>query len=491
MSVTPGLTNDEYFRGIHISHIAQNTSQKFPWQPGDRIFFSKHAARYQMTGRSDISLGLDEVVRELGITNQSEYYKNAVLTKVKSALLYLVTDKFRQEETRVLIKPSDDIRGESVWRWPEYTRRWLRADWNGQTWPLEGDDPERPRRDTPRMRARTPKGRRRCRTSSFCMSGALGHGQSRGGRDIIHDGDNDDNSTYVYSHNRHASVLRDDDDSDDNDDDDDGATFSDDSDRTILPPRRHSTRPAKKQPASRSGSSISEFVQQELEAQQNRMDQKFNSIIDIMKDFCSRSSTMNKGDDAKQRIDDLPPIPNEDPIPYMPSPPATPPSTRTPSQSCHGTYCPLSHWNTPPSPAELFRLFPGIPPHIANYDPWDGRNVQAPRARPPDESQFQIPSNAPQTRSRELLSEALKYATVEVQHNFHAAVAGMAGDLREQFEQQCGAKFARTKRDEFAQKALEAELDEMEGMGGVNQQSVRVPAILRKLMGWSHDGSAQ
>ncbi|RMJ07685.1 hypothetical protein CDV36_012713 [Fusarium kuroshium] len=415
MPVTPGLTNDEYFRGIHISHIAQNTSQKFPWQPGDRVFFSKHAARYQMTGRSDISLGLDEVVRELGITNQSEYYKNAVLTKVKSALLYLVTDKFRQEETRVLIKPSDDIRGESVWRWPEYTR----------------------------------------------------------------------------SHNRHASVLRDDDDSDDNDDDDDGATFSDDSDQTILPSRRHSTRPAKKQPASRPGSSISEFVQQELKAQQNKMDQKFNSIIDIMKDFCSRSSTMNKGDDAKQRIDDLPPIPNEDPIPYMPSPPATPPSTRTPSQSCHGTYCPLSHWNTPPSPAELFRLFPGIPPHIANYDPWDGRNVQAPRARPPDESQFQIPSDAPQTRSRELLSEALKYATVEVQHNFHAAVAGMAGDLREQFEQQCGAKFARTKRDEFAQKALEAELDEMEGMGGVNQQSARVPAILRKLMGWSHNGSAQ
>ncbi|RSL92407.1 hypothetical protein CEP52_013824 [Fusarium oligoseptatum] len=290
MPVTPGLTNDEYFRGIHISHIAQNTSQKFPWQPGDRVFFSKHAARYQMTGRSDISLGLDEVVRELGITNQSEYYKNAVLTKVKSALLYLVTDKFRQEETRVLIKPSDDIR-------------------------------------------------------------------------VITD-------TPLF--------LRDDDDSDDNDDDDDGATFSDDSDQTILPSRRHSTRPAKKQPASRPGSSISEFVQQELKAQQNKMDQK-----------------------------------------------------------------------------------------------------------------FQIPSDAPQTRSRELLSEALKYATVEVQHNFHAAVAGMAGDLREQFEQQCGAKFARTKRDEFAQKALEAELDEMEGMGGVNQQSARVPAILRKLMGWSHNGSAQ
>ena len=63
--------------------------------------------------------------------------------------------------------------------------------------------------------------------------------------------------------------------------------------------------------------------------------------------------------------------------------------------------------------------------------------------------------------------------------------------MREQFEQQCGAKFARTKRDEFAQTALEAELDEMEGVGGETQGSVRVPAILRKLMGWSHDGPGQ
>ncbi|KAI8711101.1 hypothetical protein NCS52_01485500 [Fusarium sp. LHS14.1] len=487
MAVTPGLTNDDYFRGVHIHRIAQNTGQKFPWQPGDRVFFSKHAARYQMTERSDISLGLDKVVRELGIIDQSEYYKNAVLNKVKSALLYLVTIKFRQEETRVLIGPIDGIRGERVWRWPEYTRRWLRPDWNGQIWPLEGDDPERPRRDTPRMRARTPDGRRRSRASGSLMSGALGPDRSRRAQAIIDD--DDDDTTCVYNRNRRDSFSRDDDQSDD--DDDDGATFSDDSDRTILPSRRRSTRPVKRRPRSRSGSSITDFVQKELKAQQNRMDQKFNSIIDIMKDFCSSSSAMNKGDDVKQRIDDLPPVPTEDPMPYMPSPPATPPTTRTPSPSCHSTHCPLSHWKTPPSPAELCRLFPNIPTHIANYDPWDGRNPKAPRTGPPDESQFKIPSDAPYTRSGELLSEALKYATVEVQHNFHAAVAGIAGDLREQFEQQCGAKFARTKRDEFAQKALEAELDEMEGVGGETQGSVRVPAILRKLMGWSHDGPVQ
>lgn len=443
-----------------------------------------------MTERSDVSLGLDEVARELGITNQSEYYKNAVLNKVKSALLYLVTNKFRQEETRVLISPMDGIHGERVWRWPEYTRRWLRPDWNGQTWPLEGDDPERPRRDTPRMRARTPEGRGRSRASGSFMSGALGSGRARViiGDDDDDDDDDEDNTTCVYSRDRHGSVSR-------NEDhrayDDDEATFSDDSDRTILPSRCRSTSPVKRQSSLRSGSSISDFVQRELKAQQNRMDQKFNSIIDIMKDFCSRSSTMNKDDNVKQRIDNLPPVPSEDPMPYMPSPPATPPSTRTPSPSCYGMHCPLSHWKTPPCPAELFRLFPNIPPHIANYDPWDGRNSQAPGTGPPDESQFQIPSNAPQTRSRELLSEALKYATVEVQHNFHAAVAGMAGDSREQFEQQCGAKFARTKRDEFAQKALEAELDEMEGVSGENQHTVRVPAIIRKLMGWSHDGPAQ
>ncbi|KAM0415994.1 hypothetical protein ACHAPT_013049 [Fusarium lateritium] len=83
---------------------------------------------------------------------------------------------------------------------------------------------------------------------------------------------------------------------------------------------------------------------------------------------------------------------------------------------------------------------------------------------PQCEFSFQIPPEAPRTKSQELLAEALKYATVEVQHNFHAAVAGTAGNSQEEFEQQCGAKFVRTKREEFAQKALEAALDKMRGV---------------------------
>ncbi|KAM0415993.1 hypothetical protein ACHAPT_013048 [Fusarium lateritium] len=217
-----------------------------------------------MTGRSDVSLGLDEVVRELGIGRRSEYYKIAALGTGKSALLYLITDKFRQDETRVLIRTRFLVRGETVWRWPEYSWRWLRPDWNGHTWPLEGEDAKRPRRDTPRVRT---------------------------GSRVDDDCDGDSSSvrsrTWLDSGSVDIELI---------DDDDDNANFSDASDRTIVPSRhQRAATSAKRRSGLQSESSISDFVQRELKQQQSKMDERFNSLIDIMEDLCSRGSAASEG----------------------------------------------------------------------------------------------------------------------------------------------------------------------------------------------------
>ncbi|KAF5011740.1 hypothetical protein FDECE_2168, partial [Fusarium decemcellulare] len=508
MAPAPGRTNDQYFRGHHIDKIAQKTSWRYPWSTADRLFFSKHAARYQITDRSNVSLGLDEVARKLGISDRSDYYKNAVLGRAKAAILYLVQHKFRGGETRILVETGETVRGEAVWKWPQYSLRWLKPDWDGNIWPLNGDDRKSTRRDTPGVRAGTPEPNRR---AGPYVSGGRGPGtrSESSYRYTVSESDVDDNSTYVYSTpspstrrarafsptpgpderswTRSGSYL--DHDSDDggtgiyHDSDDDEAHFSDSSTRTMRPSRVFQKRHKRGGQEAEAEASITSFVKQELQEQQTKLDNKFNAMIDVVKDLC----TMSRGKDraaseqekAKKRLDDLPPPPTEDPMPYMPTPPSTPPSSyRRPS-----FYVPQDSPPRKPASARDVRWwFPDVPDEVANLDPWHHRLRPPPRTCPPPEASYQIPTTpgGPVPKSRELLAEALKYATVEIQHNFQAAVAGIAGNAHEAFEQQCGARFARTKRDEFAQRALEAGMDEMggdEGASGGGEGRARAPAI--------------
>ncbi|RGP59559.1 hypothetical protein FSPOR_11241 [Fusarium sporotrichioides] len=138
------------FGGYKISTLL-NPSKRIKWSPRDLITLYRHMSRYQITSRSTLGCGLDELARYLGISDKSTWYEDPVLQRAKSCMLYHVENKFREGMTKVLVQMEN---GE--WRWPVFTLTWLRRDWDEDCSP--GED-WRVREDQVGVRARTPDGR--------------------------------------------------------------------------------------------------------------------------------------------------------------------------------------------------------------------------------------------------------------------------------------------------------------------------------------------
>lgn len=56
-----------------------STRKTIKWQPKDLIVMYRHMARYQITGREGVSVSLDKLERDLGISDKSTWYKDLIL----------------------------------------------------------------------------------------------------------------------------------------------------------------------------------------------------------------------------------------------------------------------------------------------------------------------------------------------------------------------------------------------------------------------------
>lgn len=70
-------------------------------------------------------------------------------------------------------------------------------------------------------------------------------------------------------------------------------------------------------------------------------------------------------------------------------------------------------------------------------------------------------------------------ATVQLQHQLQASIAGITGDANERHRHESGARVAGAKRQEAAQQALEAILVERDNGDGM---SIPVPGLLQTLV---------
>ncbi|KAM5519491.1 hypothetical protein FOXYSP1_17915 [Fusarium oxysporum f. sp. phaseoli] len=70
-------------------------------------------------------------------------------------------------------------------------------------------------------------------------------------------------------------------------------------------------------------------------------------------------------------------------------------------------------------------------------------------------------------------------ATVQVQRQLQASIAGITGDANERHRQECGARVAGAKTQEAAQQALEAILAERDNGDRVN---IQVPGLFQTLV---------
>lgn len=102
--------------------------------------------------------GIDDLSRDLGIYDQTDDYKQVIFKHAKPAIKRLV-DMLKKNGVLVqhTVWSNTTHRRVTIWKWPEYTRDWLRPDWNGSMSPPDGIlQSGQPRRDPPGQRAATP-----------------------------------------------------------------------------------------------------------------------------------------------------------------------------------------------------------------------------------------------------------------------------------------------------------------------------------------------
>ncbi|KAM0549041.1 hypothetical protein ACHAPJ_009616 [Fusarium lateritium] len=254
---------------------------------------------------------------------------------------------------------------------------------------------------------------------------------------------------------------------------DDEGHFSDSSNGTITPSRSRHHGAQRRQPPPYVQSSQSSPSQNTLSTQLdhrlNRTEMRMEYMLNIVKMMVpwKRGVDEWRNDAERVRIEELTPPTAEPSNVILPDPPMDEPSYTQPSSAAQAP---------PINTSQAGHYFPHIPPNIAAFDPLQGRLLRD-YSQPPPPQAYAIPPGAEQTESQHLLSQAMMYATIELQHTFQASVAAIAGDSNEQHRQECGAKVAGARRREAAQQALDAVVAERGG-----DDSVQMPRMLRNLL---------
>ncbi|EWZ79862.1 hypothetical protein FOWG_16023 [Fusarium oxysporum f. sp. lycopersici MN25] len=193
-------------------------------------------------------------------------------------------------------------------------------------------------------------------------------------------------------------------------DDDDEAHFSHSSDRTINPFRLRQKEPAYLGIPSDSSVSNSSPAGAGLDSRWSKTEMRMKYLLNIIKLMVPwKSSPPTEDPSHDQGSEPLFPVPPSDPPPYnIPS-----------SQAMH--------------------YFPKLSGHISKFNHTTGRLLRHVSA-PPSPRGYRASQGAEQTLSQQLVSKAMMLATVQLQHQLQAGIAGITGDVNERHRQECGLK---------------------------------------------------
>ncbi|KAM0202496.1 hypothetical protein ACHAQI_010879 [Fusarium lateritium] len=461
-----------------------------------------------MTEKSDLNHGLDELSHALGINNHADSYKVPILTRAKSSIEYLITNKLRKGPSKILIETNRWYRGRKVWAWPEYSRRFLESGWNGIRRALEEEDADEERTDEPLTRAPTPepeqqqqgqqqgqqqRQRQRRRDGSMpeerwsgssCLRSqpTTSYNQATAGVSLSNsiDSDSGDNdSIFSYStpcphprNSRHDSTT---------------PSITSESHSSSTSSSESTCRPRKEIQLSHPAT-MSEIIRSEISSALQPMQRKIRAQTGLFKTIGQWKAQVDK----ERNHVSFPQAPTHEPEPK--------PEPEPESESESGVWMPDTpaedpSWNGAPipckcgaNPNDIRARYPDIPKSAVwlEVDPHQGRRHRPSASKPPSPATYAIPATAVASlnRSHAFFSESYKFSNIEKVCHLLASAAVAADDEGDASEWMAGAKLAGARKLQFAEEACRLAVDEIgDRDGGEGGGQVTMPRILGKLLG--------